>query len=1055
MATKLEDPQDKFQQRENQRFGLHKSKEQLKDAAGKSSKKGGSSSSGGKSGLGQREAAAAKGQAHDKGLYRGAPKAGGKGRKKMSFRKKTGLGTAGIITSLIVFMAPLITGPLQFIHLGQVLMTDFAGLNEMGDSRTSKLYRYMRWNGDNIEKRRLGIIGNRVANTIEKKLKVNGIEIQKNNRGFMSGITVDGKTIDMVDADGNPTKNRARRKQLTATLRSKGYGAIAASLMSRPLFYRYGIDLRLFGNKTRNISESYGERRKRVSDEAEARIKDSSIEGGFRPVDLEEIDSDIAELESSGGSQEDLDDLRATRDVIATELASIDDGILEIQADVDAHTAAGDRHPYRAAAKDLAGRFKGKGLIAGAVGMGVCFTRSIGQTALKLEFASKYLPLARSGMEAVTIGQQLQSGEYVDAADLGILSERFTDEGASWAAAAGINYKTSGEYTGVEPAISTNIGEAEQHSVVKASEFLDLGVINLVCGALQNTIVQGGLLLAEGALCIVSLGFSCGVAAVAEEVIYEGFSRLLLSPYGASLIKAAVGDSVDPMASGPEYGNNVASGSYFAASEASRDAGAYSLSKQETAELITYTGNIQSEQYASRSLVDRLFNTRDSTSLVGRLFTDTPKEPLSIASLVNPASFVANSMLKNLETTSTTDVYAAEEGADVNYLYSGVPKIAFSVAEIESELAEDPFENERYIHDEMTEDYFTDFEGLQQIFEFCSVPLPSPSDDVEPGYYLARNPCEEENFAFFIQRLNVFTYSTTSSGDTSNNTDSSTNNVLAANTSRQSFNDFIRNLDTRSSAFQDDLYKYRMYNLDTNLLLAQGCNAGDEQSCTELGVGNFSFGNIPEGLECPSNLGAPNPSRNNYYLLPEAPNGEYNKRASDANSYGTLQMICAIYTAGKKFEASPYGSLATLQVTDLNNQPNHSTHRWGIAVDVHGSGPETCVANHYTSGCSSRYNNEATTVLGQAFVSTGVVDNIWWCEPGAAGGASSGNTGSMDAIRAYGDSIGKPVNISCVWDNDLGNNGHRDHFHVDISCEFKGVDEKGGPKSNPSATCHN
>jgi hypothetical protein len=169
-----------------------------------------------------------------------------------------------------------------------------------------------------------------------------------------------------------------------------------------------------------------------------------------------------------------------------------------------------------------------------------------------------------------------------------------------------------------------------------------------------------------------------------------------------------------------------------------------------------------------------------------------------------------------------------------------------------------------------------------------------------------------------------------------------------------------------------------------------------------------------DGVECPPNLGGPDPARNNYFQLPKNPDA-YSSYSPPNEQYGSKELVCVIYTVGKGLKAKYPNS--SLHIGDMNAN-GHKSHFWGIAMDLVALNNGGIFAADNTK---SGYSKQATVDLGKLFVDTGLIQNIWWC----------GRDGSIEEIRAYAESKGTPINIRCIT-------GHDNHFHVDILCEFGG-----------------
>ena len=173
-------------------------------------------------------------------------------------------------------------------------------------------------------------------------------------------------------------------------------------------------------------------------------------------------------------------------------------------------------------------------------------------------------------------------------------------------------------------------------------------------------------------------------------------------------------------------------------------------------------------------------------------------------------------------------------------------------------------------------------------------------------------------------------------------------------------------------------------------------------------------------LQCPANATVTRVvGTTTYYQLPEAPNGEYSIYSVPSRRFGQKELICVLYTAAINYQKI-YGDESKMDIGDLNAQ-GHASHKWGIGVDLDAAGSVRAADN-----TKPGYSPEATIELGKALLNTGLIKNIWYCGRGSTIGSQSSADGTLEAIRAYAESIGKPVNIKCL-------KGHYNHFHVDLT----------------------
>ena len=130
--------------------------------------------------------------------------------------KKTGgigLGIVGI--GSIVYLSVLSLGPLQFIHMSQILsQLHFGRQNDLTNSRTRQMIRYIR-NPDSPDKTRLGFFANKFADKATRQLEKKGIKpTYTKTNAYSIGYEIDydkmGKDSELgrlvVDGDIEKTK---------------------------------------------------------------------------------------------------------------------------------------------------------------------------------------------------------------------------------------------------------------------------------------------------------------------------------------------------------------------------------------------------------------------------------------------------------------------------------------------------------------------------------------------------------------------------------------------------------------------------------------------------------------------------------------------------------------------------------------------------------------------------------------------------------------------------------------------------------------------------------
>lgn len=176
---------------------------------------------------------------------------------------------------------------------------------------------------------------------------------------------------------------------------------------------------------------------------------------------------------------------------------------------------------------------------------------------------------------------------------------------------------------------------------------------------------------------------------------------------------------------------------------------------------------------------------------------------------------------------------------------------------------------------------------------------------------------------------------------------------------------------------------------------------------------------VVEGLECPAAM-RPHPTVADYFLMPDAPNGEYVANRAENRRWGSRELVCALHTVGMNYFREMNGT-SRLIIGNLNTpygRPSVS-HRWGTANDQWADGDVQAATT-----VMGRYDEDATITLGRMWVQTGILQDIWWCPPDASSEPQANGRTQVE-IRNLASGAGQTVDIHCI-------DGHRDHFHVNI-----------------------
>ena len=163
-------------------------------------------------------------------------------------------------------------------------------------------------------------------------------------------------------------------------------------------------------------------------------------------------------------------------------------------------------------------------------------------------------------------------------------------------------------------------------------------------------------------------------------------------------------------------------------------------------------------------------------------------------------------------------------------------------------------------------------------------------------------------------------------------------------------------------------------------------------------------------LTLPPNLGVENPTHPGYFQMPASTDDSYNLYTCRNRNWGSRELISVVYSVAKRWKTKyPQGRI---NIGDLN-AVDHKSHNWGRAVDLDATTNGKDWVSDYTKGS---YNRQATIELGQMFVDTEKVLNIWYNDQAV-------NNAVLSYSKASGKSKGMVMHPI---------EGHDNHYHLDV-----------------------
>ncbi|MFA5004372.1 MAG: M23 family metallopeptidase [Candidatus Saccharimonadales bacterium] len=590
--------------------------------------------------------------------------------------KAAGLGT-GIVVGGSMFGLSIISGPMEFIHLAQVLHgAHFSNQENAGDGRMSKMYRFLRSKG-HVGETRMGFLASNYHGKIINKLSDIGIVPEYNNKlDTYKGFTLDtehanspykGMTPQQAAAafeqktgfkptiNGNKITVDAKgfwsqRKSLSAALSELGDAKLTTAVRVRVLG-KFGLvtwhPLKIVDKKVNNsavkIANSLKDKwKERLKSGVEPPVTLDGARGQNTDANGNPIPLTPEEQASASSSVKDSGKVKSTLDKLANS--------------------------------------KGAGIAGGvAAAAGVaCALKAVNDSVPEIRYAQVIVPLTRMGMNAITVGYQIMSGQDVDPAELSYLSQSFShmnDNGTvdTWDQSLPIRAET-GQKGGTDISSGTK-DLITKNSISWLSWTNNLGAICSGVGQAITGVVSIGLGIISGGTVSTISGFIAGAA--------------LTGPLIQKAAEFLAGDAVNVLASGAEWGSNVDYGARLGANAAALQFGGTALTSSQSAELTTQSNAIDQANFKSKSLASRLFDPYDSRSMLAHAIdSQSPNMSQNIASLTSRFMNIGSSIIR-LPAAIFPHAQAVTSTA---YDY-GFPEIGFSAADLNNAAVENPYDN--------------------------------------------------------------------------------------------------------------------------------------------------------------------------------------------------------------------------------------------------------------------------------------------------------------------------------------------------------------------------
>lgn len=601
-------------------------------------------------------------------------------RSKVGKRSLIGGGVLGLgVGGTLIFMS-IVSGPLQFVHIAQILDgAHFSHQEDAGNLRLGKMYRWLK-QGNTVGETRISWLESKYKDHMLSQLKDIGLEPNFDSRtGYYKGFSIDtknpkspyyemnndevkvalnekyGVTSHQI-ADGKfyvPERSFfAQRRSFGGMTQELGYNKITTAEGTRVLSKFGGVDFHPMHILDKKVNESLIKLYDNWKTSKEERLKNGA-KG--------------ATMDTTGAAEKDQNGKTTPLD--GTDESPTADRVKSIMDSVKASKGV-----------------KITGGLAAAIGL-VCIIRTVNDQIGLIRYAQVIQPLMRVGMDAIAVGYQIQSGQDVDPQEVEFLAKNLNTLDSkgnvvdTWDEAQGIQHITGGS-----GGIPMNQGEKDLINNVKPSwiSWTDKSApagpaIGAVCST-AGQIVTGGVSVVIGV-------FSGGLAST----IIGGLVSAIAAPKAIDFLSNLVaGDAANVMATGAAWGNNIDYGALFGANASSAHLGGVPLTTQQVSELNTEHDTVEQANYAQESMFARAFDPTDYRSLTGHLI-DSQNGNTPARTVANIFGSLAN-FPKVVASTVGTSIFHVKAHAASNFQYA-VPEFGFSAEELANSAVDNPYDN--------------------------------------------------------------------------------------------------------------------------------------------------------------------------------------------------------------------------------------------------------------------------------------------------------------------------------------------------------------------------
>ncbi len=628
--------------------------------------------------------------------------------KRFSFGKWTRKKSAAVAVTIAVggggiFGLSVVQGPMQLVHFSQLLQKfHLQAREDETNSRVVRMGRYMyhlQRDGSGVQNTRLGTLGNKYADRIEKKMNRAGLQTAYTEKsGYRVGYIVDpdnlaGTNLEQYrtyDSKGKIDYDRTTKRVEAAIQREfKEYGVKTQTLNDGTVFFNSNDEKFFSSMKLQKYILNKAGYSKSVS-ALNARVMGKRAGLTWHPI--KKLDRKLAlkgedaykkwREDRKSSVTGDGEGVSARSGVDATEDTPDSEEADANAADQTRQEAAGDLEDAgNSEGSERAGKIEAlqnnKGFRAGAgiaavTGL-LCLVKDVNDGAQKVKEKKVIAPAMKIAGDYLAVGSQVQSGHDIDMTQAGYFVKQMNGKDSSgkktsWTSSATTRAEL-GKEGGVPPSDTLKtIGQGGPFD-----SFLDKdGVKQIVGGACSTLgkIVAGGIGLLTGPISFV---VSTGVGVFAGPVVMN------------QLVDWVSGSPLNPIPVGADLGSTGNYGGKLLARQEGISMGGRDLTKQESTERRLGIEMNSEQEMSTKNIAYRLFNTNDYRSVASQTIDSQALTPQGLASTITSPFKAFGSAFSKLSTPK-----ALAAGSSYDYGFSDV---GFSEAELNNDKVENPFKS--------------------------------------------------------------------------------------------------------------------------------------------------------------------------------------------------------------------------------------------------------------------------------------------------------------------------------------------------------------------------